>query len=192
MNKERLVAFTDAILAIIMTILVLALERPSEPTLQAFWALRNSYLAYALSFFWLGSLWMGLNEVWDSARHIDNATVLWTLVLLFLASLIPYATDLVSYYFESRIVQCGYGLVVLLMTGANWMLHRTLERPNADVPELVETSRKYRKVLGPDIAIKVSALVLSLLIWPPATMAGVLVAAAYFFVMRLRWSRQEA
>ena len=110
MNKERLVAFTDAILAIIMTILVLALERPSEPTLQAFWALRNSYLAYALSFFWLGSLWMGLNEVWDSARHIDNATVLWTLVLLFLASLIPYATDLVSYYFESRIVQCGYGL----------------------------------------------------------------------------------
>ncbi|WP_130811131.1 TMEM175 family protein [Olsenella sp. Marseille-P4559] len=192
MKKERLVAFTDAILAIIMTILVLALERPDEPTLSAFWALRNSYLSYALSFFWLGSLWMSLNEVWDNVKRIDNATVMWTLILLFLASLIPYTTDLVSYYFESRIVQCGYGLVVLLMTGANWMLHRTLEAPNADVAELVGASRWYRKVLGPDIAIKVSALLVSLLVWSPATMVDVLIAAAYFYVMRWRSSRQPA
>lgn len=46
MNKERLVAFTDAILAIVMTILVLALDTPKEPTLEGFWDLRMSY-------FWL-------------------------------------------------------------------------------------------------------------------------------------------
>ena len=51
MNKERLTAFTDAVLAIIMTILVLELEKPSEPTLRAIWELRTSYFSYTLSLF---------------------------------------------------------------------------------------------------------------------------------------------
>ena len=51
MGKERLIAFTDAVLAIIMTILVLELEKPAEPTIEAFWALRQNFFAYFLSFF---------------------------------------------------------------------------------------------------------------------------------------------
>gem|GEM_PF-2773538 len=73
MNKERLAAFTDAILAIVMTILVLALDAPKEPTFAGFWDLRMSYFSYAISFFCLDSLWMGLNEVCNPAEHIDNA-----------------------------------------------------------------------------------------------------------------------
>lgn len=107
LNKERLAAFTDAILALVMTILVLALDAPKEPTLECFWDLRMSYFSYVLSFFCLDSLWMGLNEVCNPAEHIDNACVMWTLVLLFFASLIPYTTDLVSRYFDNRIMQCA-------------------------------------------------------------------------------------
>lgn len=176
MSKERLAAFADAILALIMTILVLAPDAPKEPTLEGFWDLRMSYFSYALSFFWLGSLWMGLSEVWDTAGRIDSACVLWTLVLLFFASLIPYTTDLVSRHFGNRIMQCAYGLVVLVMTGANWMLHRTLEKPNADVEVFLASSRSYRHLLGPDIAIKLVALAASAAIWPPAMMCGVLAA----------------
>ena len=51
LKKERLIAFTDAVLAIIMTILVLELEKPSTPTSQAFWELRQNFFAYFLSFF---------------------------------------------------------------------------------------------------------------------------------------------
>lgn len=58
MSKERLAAFADAILALIMTMLVLALDAPKEPTLEGFWDLHMSCFSYALSFFWLGSLWM--------------------------------------------------------------------------------------------------------------------------------------
>ena len=57
-SKERLAAFADAILALIMTILVLAPDAPKEPTLIGFWDLRMSYFSYVLSLFWLGSLWM--------------------------------------------------------------------------------------------------------------------------------------
>ena len=65
MKKERLIAFTDAVLAIIMTILVLELEKPDAPTLEAFWELRQNFFAYFLSFFWLGSLWIALNNLWE-------------------------------------------------------------------------------------------------------------------------------
>jgi len=51
MDKDRLIAFTDAILAIIMTILVLELQEPETLNLQGLWALRGSYSAYTLSFF---------------------------------------------------------------------------------------------------------------------------------------------
>lgn len=105
MSKNRLVAFTDAVLAIIMTILVLELDKPDPLTLEGFWELRWSFFSYALSFFWLGSLWMGLNGIWEQARSIDNGVVWWTLVLLFLASFIPYTTSLVGDAFESRLVQ---------------------------------------------------------------------------------------
>lgn len=53
MDKDRLIAFTDAILAIIMTILVLELQEPETLSLQGVWALKGSYSAYTLSFFWL-------------------------------------------------------------------------------------------------------------------------------------------
>ena len=83
MNKERLIAFTDAVLAIIMTILVLELEKPTVPTLEAFWALRQNFFAYFLSFFWLGSLWIALNGIWEKVERISTAVTWWNLALLF-------------------------------------------------------------------------------------------------------------
>lgn len=184
MSKERLVAFTDAILAIIMTILVLELDKPAQPTVAAFWALRRAYFSYALSFFWLGSLWVGLNTIWEKAEKIDNAVIWWNLLLLFLASLIPYATSLCSTYFYSRTIQAFYGIVVIGMTVCNYCLHYALDRPNRDVPELLAVSRGYRKMLAPDIGIKVVALILAITVYPPIMMYGVLVAAAYIITLK--------
>lgn len=50
MNKERLSSFVDAVLAIVMTILVLELEKPAEPTIQAFLSLKEGFISYILSF----------------------------------------------------------------------------------------------------------------------------------------------
>lgn len=83
MGKERLMAFTDAVLAIIMTILVLELERPEAATLAALWALKENFFAYALSFFWLGTMWVNLHNEWHGISQISNAVVWWSVVLLF-------------------------------------------------------------------------------------------------------------
>lgn len=190
MTKERLVAFTDALLAIIMTILVLELEKPAEPTLAAFWDLRTNYFAYALSFFWLGSLWVGLNSVWEKAEKIDSAVIWWNLGLLFFASLIPYATSLCSTYFFDATIQGFYGLVVIVMTVFNYFLHRALEKPNKDVPALLEASRAYRRLLIPDITIKAIGFILAITLYPPTMMYSVLLAAVYILVMKALGERR--
>ena len=96
MSKERVVAFTDAVLAIIMTILVLDLDKPDPLTWSGFGKLWPQFLAYAFSFFWLGSLWVHLHIEWSGVKLVDQP-VLWTsITLLFFCSLIPYSTSLVA------------------------------------------------------------------------------------------------
>ena len=96
MSKERVVAFTDAVLAIIMTILVLDLDKPDPLTWSGFGKLWPQFLAYAFSFFWLGSMWVHLHIEWSGVKLVDQP-VLWTsITLLFFCSLIPYSTSLVA------------------------------------------------------------------------------------------------
>lgn len=96
MSKERVVAFTDAVLAIIMTILVLDLDKPDPLTWSGFGKLWPQFLAYAFSFFWLGSMWVYLHIEWSGVKLVDQP-VLWTsITLLFFCSLIPYSTSLVA------------------------------------------------------------------------------------------------
>jgi uncharacterized membrane protein len=184
MNKERLIAFTDAVLAIIMTILVLELEKPAAPTLAAFWALRENFFAYALSFFWLGSLWVGLNGIWEDVKRISSSVVWWNLLLLFLASLIPYATSLCSEYFYNHTIQAFYGVVVIAMTACNYVLHGALDKPNADAPKLLAATAAYRRLLLSDIGIKIAGLVLSAAFYPPVMMYSVLAAAVYILTSK--------
>ncbi len=75
MKNDRVAAFTDAVLAIIMTILVLALEKPTTPTLSALWELRYSFFSYALSFFWLGSMWVNIHNEWETIVKINAKTL---------------------------------------------------------------------------------------------------------------------
>lgn len=184
MGKERLIAFTDAVLAIIMTILVLELDKPNEPTIQAFWALKQSFFAYFLSFFWLGSLWMALNGLWEKVEKISTSVIWWSLGLLFMASFLPYATGLVSTYFNNMTIQAFYGIIVIVTTIFNWFLHKALDKPNAGNKELLAATDAYRKILVPDIIIKLAGLILALFVYPPIMMYSVLVAAAYIITRK--------
>lgn len=177
MEKDRLAAFMDAVLAIIMTILVLELPKPAEVTFSALWALRSSYFCYILSFFWLGTMWVNLHNEWHHVSSISNGVVWWGIVLLFCSSWIPYAISVASMDADSRVGQFMYGLAVFLVTFANIGISHALEKchddeENAQTAEVIALRRK--KVL-PDIAVKLVGMLLTLTVYPQAMSWAVLV-----------------
>lgn len=176
MSKERTTAFTDAILAIIMTILVLELKEPSSLTWQGIWNMRESYFAYAISFFWLGTMWIGLHNEWEKVEKISASTLWVNLMMLFWSSLFPYTTKIVSANFDNKTAQVMYGTVAVLTTLSNiWMSH-TLTQNNAN-KQILETSKFRQKWLSIDVLIKIAGIVVSATIYPPAAMISVLLAA---------------
>ena len=166
MSKERLGAFMDAVIAIVMTILVLELEKPAAPTLAAFWALRINFAAYALSFLWLAALWTSLHNAWHVIEKISSRTVWLSIGLLFFSSLFPYATSLVSTYFTSRVVQGFYGVIVIATTVMLLLIYKSLEKDNP--PErTVKYMQAVSRFLRTDLLIKVAGMIAGVLFWPP-------------------------
>ena len=182
MGKERLMAFTDAVLAIIMTILVLELEKPEAATFAALWALKDNFFAYALSFFWLGTMWVNLHNEWHDVEQVSTAVVWWSVVVLFFSSLIPYAIRFVNVDYNSGVTQGFYGILVLLVTLANVGLSRALERANHHEKDIKDGIADSRKRLYLDIGIKVVALMITFTIFPSAMMISVLITMVLMMV----------
>ncbi len=167
MSKERLVAFTDAVLAIIMTILVLELKKPASVSWSGLWELRDNFFAYTLSFFWLGLLWRNHHNSWHSVKRVGNDTVIATLVMLFFASLFPYITSLVASNFQNQVSQVLYGIVILAVTFSNFAISASLNRNDPKLKFGLLYTVKNQAIYF-DIAVKSLGLVISLLFYPPA------------------------
>ena len=189
MKKDRLLAFTDGVLAIIMTILIMGLERPSELSLRGLMGMGWSFFAYLLSFFWIGSVWIAHNSIWEKVNRISGVIVWWSLVFLFFFSFLPYATGLVSSNYDNRFAQAFYGVVVILANSGNCVLYKLLDGPNSDNPELLELTKEYRRVLLPDILIKIIFLILTLTVYPTIMLYGVLFSAGYLQLAKIVASR---
>ncbi len=111
MSKTRLEAFTDAIIAIIMTVLVLELVRPDSDSLQSFIDLLPHLGVYLVSFFILAIYWVNHHHLFQSIKKI-NGKVLWiNISFLFVLSLIPIFFKLginISQFIYSRTRLCHY------------------------------------------------------------------------------------
>ena len=179
MKKDRLVAFTDAVLAIIMTVLVLELKKPEEISIAGFWALRQNFFAYWLSFFWLGSVWISMHFIWEDVKWVSRPVLWWSIIFLFCASFMPYATGIVSNSFGNATAQAFYGLVMIATSCCNWILHKIAEKPNAGNAAFLKKARDYRSILLPDLLIKVTGLILAVTVYPQSMVYSVLLAAIY-------------
>lgn len=126
MSKDRMEAFSDGVLAIIITIMVLELAAPDEPTLVALRPLIPTFLSYVLSFVFLGIYWNNHHHLLQATERVDGRVLWANLHLLFWLSLIPFVTAWMGQNdFAPRPVAL-YGIVLFLAAVAYNILSRTL------------------------------------------------------------------
>jgi uncharacterized membrane protein len=126
MNKGRLEAFSDGVMAIIITIMVLELAAPHGADLNALVPLLPTFVSYVLSFVYLGIYWNNHHHLLQATRQV-NGRVLWAnLHLLFWLSLIPFATAWMGENNFAAWPVALYGILLFFAAVAYYILTRSL------------------------------------------------------------------
>ena len=126
MSKSRLEAFSDGVIAIIITIMVLEFKVPHEATWQALIPVAPVFLSYALSFVFVGIYWSNHHHLLQVVEHV-NGRVLWAnLHLLFWLSLTPFVTGWLGENKFAAVPAALYGVVLLCAAIAYFILARSL------------------------------------------------------------------
>ena len=126
MGKGRLEAFSDGVIAIIITIMVLELRVPHGADFATLAALWPKFLSYVLSFIYVGIYWNNHHHMLHAAGRV-SASVLWAnLHLLFWLSLFPFATGWMGENHFAPLPTALYGLVLLLAAIAYWLLQQAI------------------------------------------------------------------
>jgi uncharacterized membrane protein len=174
MTKGRMEAFSDGVIAIIITVMVLELKVPHEGTLEALRPVVPALLTYAFSFLNVGIYWNNHHHMLHATNRISGAVLWANLHLLFWLSLIPFTTGWMGENHFQAVPTAVYGLVLLMSSIAYYILARTLlaaEGPGS----------KLAAAIGSDSKGRVSTL-LYLLALPLAFVRPALAIALYVLV----------
>jgi len=126
MGKGRLEAFSDGVIAIIITIMVLEIKVPHEADLAALQGLLPIFLSYILSFINIGIYWNNHHHLLQTVHHV-NGHILWAnLHLLFWLSLVPFGTGWVGENHFATIPVAIYGIILFWAGVAYWILTQAL------------------------------------------------------------------
>ena len=126
MGKGRLEAFSDGVLAIVITIMVLEMKVPHGDDLQSLKPLLPVFLSYVLSFIYIGIYWNNHHHMIHAARHVSGK-VLWANIhLLFWLSLVPFVTGWMGENNFTTWPVALYGLVLLMAGSAYYILAHSL------------------------------------------------------------------
>lgn len=126
MQKGRLEAYTDAVLAILMTILILGIKIPDEPTFEALFEIKEQLFAYILSFLLFTVYWNNHHHMFQLAEKI-NGKVMWANSFwLFFLSLIPAATSWVGTFMGGFAPEITYGVLFMLVSISYFFLNHIL------------------------------------------------------------------
>jgi uncharacterized membrane protein len=151
MGKSRLEAFSDGVIAIIITIMVLELKVPHHATLEALVPLIPVFLSYLLSFIFVGIYWNNHHHLLHATHKVTGAILWANLHLLFWLSLVPFTTGWMGENHYAPVPVALYG-VVLFMAGIAYVILQSLIIASQG-PDSV-----LRKVMGSDWKGKMSAV----------------------------------
>lgn len=158
-RTERLAAYSDGIMAVVATLLVLGIAVPSEHefAVEGFWAffekMRHDVRAYALSFLIVTSYWMQHHVIFSFLQQASRRFAWINFVLLFFITLIPFATKLLATYRHDRYVVLLYGLLQIvcgLLLAVLWSeAHEQRRQATKQLDPEIRRSMTLRILLGP-------------------------------------------
>ena len=151
MQKERLNAFSDGVLAIIITIMVLELKVPHGADWAALTGLLPVFLSYVLSFVYVGIYWNNHHHLLHASHGINGAIMWANMHLLFWLSLIPFATGWMGENHFAELPVAVYGVSLLMPALAYYILQLCIVRANG-------ADKTLANALGRDIKGKLSPL----------------------------------
>jgi uncharacterized membrane protein len=190
MHKARLEAFSDGVIAIIITIMVLELKVPHDATLDGLRPLVPVFLSYVLSFVFVGIYWNNHHHMLQAAQHVNGGTLWANLHLLFWLSLIPFGTAWMGEnHFEAAPVAL-YGFLLLMCGVAYTILSRALIRTHGPESVLAKAVGRDGKGLA-SLAIYGGAVLLAFFS-PPLSCALYVVVAIMWLVPDQRIERNLA
>lgn len=126
MHKARLEAFSDGVLAILITIMVLDLHIPRGAQISALQPLLPVFLSYVLSFVYIGIYWNNHHHMLQAARRVSGGVLWANLHLLFWLSLFPFVTGWMGENCFASVPTALYGGVLMMAGTAYWILARAL------------------------------------------------------------------
>ena len=152
MNKGRLEAFSDGVIAILITIMVLELKIPHGADLEALRPLFPVFVTYILSFIYLGIYWNNHHHLLQATAHINGAILWANLHLLFWLSLIPFVTGWMGENHFAPLPTAVYG-VNLLAAGVAYNILQSL------IVAAQGKDSKIKEAIGKDLKGKISPLI---------------------------------
>jgi uncharacterized membrane protein len=145
MSKNRLEAFSDGVIAILITIMVLGLKIPAEPRLSALGQMLPEFLTYLLSFIYLGIYWNNHHHLLHAVTKVDGRVLWANLHLLFWLSLFPFGTAWVGATHLAAQPVAVYGTIQFFAGFAFAILARTLIALNGSDSVLARALAKDKK-----------------------------------------------
>jgi len=180
MGKSRLEAFSDGVIAIIITIMVLELRAPHEASLDALRPLLPAFLSYALSFLYIGIYWNNHHHMLQACHRVSGGILWANLHLLFWLSLIPFTTAWMDENHYAGGPTALYGVVLLMAAIAYWILQHLIILSQGSASIL-------KKAVGGDLKGRLSPLgyVAAILVahWSSAVSMALYVAVALVWLI---------
>ncbi len=149
MEKHRLLAMTDGVVAIIITIMVLEMKAPEGTDFEALHELWPVFFSYALSFVYVAIYWNNHHHYFHLVPRVNGAVLWANFHLLFWLSLIPFATAWMGEHGFAPVPTALYGVSLLMPAVAWWIMQNVIVRAQGD-------SSPLRSYLGRDLKAKIS------------------------------------
>jgi uncharacterized membrane protein len=145
MNKNRIEAFSDGVMAIIITIMILEIKAPERSDFASLLPLIPVFLSYLLSFLYVGIYWNNHHHMFQVVKKIDG-TILWfNMILLFWLSLIPFATSWIGKQLFTTAAMAIYGFILLMCAISYTLLQNKIIKLEGKDSLLLQAVNKDKK-----------------------------------------------